>query len=303
MTNEELAQDLNGKAGLTGGNVVTVNVIRQWVAWDVLRKATPKGRVVGTNPEWSRSRAAMRRALRLAELRKLGVTRQTAVIVQAYIEWGHPDFDRVREALEREITRAGRQLTRNHITLIGDAHYGDLTPTQHRAIAAQLGSLDARLANTQFEQSPELYALFAEAARSGIDHSDQLQPLLGSAFAQMAPDIAARIPNDLIATLAHSIFGMTGDPDEIGNSAQSEIANASESEFHAARQIARRFLRMPRMAKQISADADSAECYSELLQQLDSLSPQISNGAWASFLLAQCLFYVRRGDQSTGNEG
>lgn len=302
MTNEELARFLNDKAGLTGENAVTVNMIRQWVAWDVLPKATPKGRVVGTGPQWSRAETAMRRALRLAELRKWGVTRQTAVIVQAYIEWGHPDFDRVREALGHEAKKAGRQLTRPHITLIGDANYGDLTPTQQGAIAAQIGPLDPRFAGTKFEQSREFYARFAEAARSANDNPDRLGLLLASSFTQMAPDIAAHIPNEMIATLTNSILGMTGEPDEIANSAQSEIAIASESEFRAARKIARRLLRMPSLAKRISANRQLSEVYSELLRQLNSLSPQISKGVWASFLLTQCLLHVRRDNRATEME-
>src|SRR5690348_10385096 len=97
MTNAELAAYLNEQLGLSAGQAVTTDVVRQWVAWDVLPKAKVQGRISGKGPAWSRLGVARRRAMRLAQLRKLGTRREKALIVQAYIEWGHPDFGRVRD--------------------------------------------------------------------------------------------------------------------------------------------------------------------------------------------------------------
>ena len=297
MTNAELASLLNSQLGLTETNAVTPNVIRQWVGWEVLTWSTARGRSVGESPEWSRSGKAMRRAFRLAQLRKSGVIRENAVIVQAYIEWGHPDIDRVRQALMREVNKWRSQLLRRRTTRMQNADYQSLSAVQQRAIRRQRGHLDARFAGTQFEQSDELYATFAELAESGEGDGDRVSKVLLAAMDKMLPGIGETLPAASLNRLGSAIAGVFGSADEIANSAQSEIERASEREFRIARLISRRLLQPTREAQRIKEIMELSGAHAELLQMLNSLSPQISVGIWASVQFAQCLMCVRRSQQ------
>lgn len=178
MTNSELAELLNARLGLAEHDAVTVNVLRQWVAWDVLPKARVAGRVDGKGPIWSRTGATLRRANRLGELRRRGIKRENALIVQAYIEWGHHDFDRVRAAMRSEWDKWAAQLTRKQTTFIENTDYGEISATQKRAIANQIGPISPIFKGTKLEQSPELYALIADFARTGESDLGHLSSLI-----------------------------------------------------------------------------------------------------------------------------
>jgi hypothetical protein len=289
MTNSELAKLLNARLGLVGEDAVTPNVVRQWAAWDVLPKATAQGRALGKGPIWSRSGAAMRRASRLAELRKRGIRRENALIVQAYIEWGHRDFDRVRTALQSEWAKWAAQVNRRQTTFLEKSEFRTISATKQRAIATQLGPLDSRLKGTPFEQSAELYAVFAEAARSGEGNSDYMAVLMSGAFQQILPGIAEIVPPHCISALANSVSGMTGAPDEIGNSADSAIQNASERQFQIARYQIRLFLRELRRSDQHGQSNALNYDARQLWQMLHLLSSQISIGPWLIFPFVQAL--------------
>ena len=94
MTIAELAAMLNDDLALVGDSAVTIDVIRQWVAWGALPKAKAKASTIGVNPEWHRDRSAYRCAVRLALARAAGVRRQTAVIAQTWLEGHYRDHER-----------------------------------------------------------------------------------------------------------------------------------------------------------------------------------------------------------------
>ncbi len=289
MTNAELADFLNDNLGLAGTDAVTANVIRQWIAWDVLPKAKAHGRGIGQGPTWHRSDAAMRRALRLGELRKRGICRENAVIVQTYIEWGHPDFDRVREALLNELVKWAAQLNRHQTTFIGDSNFPEMSVTKHRAIANQLGPLDDRLKGTQFERSAELYAVFAETARTGHGNSEYLTALMLEAAHQIVPAFSKMLPAHCISQFANSFAGLTGPSDEIGNSGERAILSASERKFRIARLFIRRLLSELRKCEQHARSPILDVDARQLAQMLHSLYPQISVGPWLILPFVQLL--------------
>ena len=300
VTNADLALLLNSELGLAGALAVTPNVIRQWVAWDVLTRSTATGRSVGESPEWSRSGKATRRAFRLAQLRKSGVIRENAVIVQVYIEWGHPDIYRVRQALLREVKKWRSQLLHRRTTRMGNADYQNLSAVQQRALRRQLGPLDARFAGTRFEQSDELYATLSELAESGEGSRDRISKLLLTAIDKVLPGIGEALPAESLYRFGSTIAGVFGSAEEIGNSAQSEIISASEREFRIARLITSKLLRSARDIQQIRGIMKLSNAHSELLQMLNFLSPQISAGVWASIQFTQCLMCVRRSHLMSG---
>ena len=289
MTNAELAVRLNTRLGLVGRDAVTANVVRQWVAWDVLPKATAHGQAIGIGPTWFRSDSTSQRATRLAELRKHGVRREKALIVQAYIEWGHPDFDRVREALSSEWGKWAAQLTRRQTTFLEKSEFPNISRTKKRAIAKQLGPLDFRFIGSQFEQSSEFYAAIAEFARSGDGRSEYIEALISGAFRQIMPGIEEFLPAHCILELANSFAGITGDPDEIANSAESVIQKANERQIRIARHQIRLFLRALRNGAQHGQSALLESKARQLWEMIHSLEPQISNGPWLLFGFVQAI--------------
>lgn len=297
MTNPELAEYLNVQLGLAGAEAVSANVIRQWVAWDVLPKAGAQGRSVGESPLWVRSGAAMRRAMRLAELRTRGITRENALIVQAYIEWGHDDLDRVRTALIGEWSKWAKQLSRRQTTFLKDEKFNDVGATKKRAIANQIGPLDSIFVGTPFEQSNEFYAQFAELSHTGKDNSNSIPGLMIDAIARISPGIAPLLPANLISAFAHSFAGMTGPPDEIANSGESTIRIASERQFRIARFYVRSMLKQFRTMGHVDEGVRSDPVVSQLLQFLQMLHPQISVGQWAVFLFVQALKFQFQGSE------
>lgn len=292
MTNSELAEQLNNLWDLQGTDAVTVNVIRQWIAWDVLPKAQVQGRMSGRGPIWIRDGRSFRRANRLAKLRKMGVRREHALIFQAYVEWGHSDFSRVSDALSHEFLKWREQLHRRHITFLGNDGFSNLSAGKKRAIANQIGPLDSLFAGTQFEQSPELHAIWADLARTGEGNSNVLIGQLIEAFRQMYPANDPAFAVELLFSIVATLPGLTGSPDEIGNSGESTIANATERQFRVARIYAREYLKMLRVAGRYAASGGSNSGVGELMQKLHLLAPQISIGPWLTFAFAQLLHYV-----------
>lgn len=294
MTNAELATLLNDRSGLIGRNAITGNIVRQWVEWDLLPAATATGQRYGTAPIWSRSEISIRRALRLAELRKFGTKRENALIVQAYIDWGHPDFDRVRDALCKEWEKWTKQLARQQTTFLGDAGYAELSAVRKRAIANQLGTLDSRFQGSGFELPLQVYAVLAELARTGtIAKADQNEILL-SALEQIYPGIALHIPAECVADVANSIPGIAGSADEIGNSAAQAISGASESHFREARHK----IRIVQRHWQKIANFPQLEIpnfnFLEFAEIARSIGPQIFTGPWLISLFVLALIGVIR---------
>lgn len=295
MTNAELAELLNAKAELAGAGALTANVIRQWVAWDVLPKADASGRTIGQSPLWSRSGPAVRRATRLTELRKAGVRRETALIVQAFIEWGHPDFERVRCALVHELHKWRAQLLHHRTTRIGNADYRQLSAVQQRAIRTQLGPLDSRFVGRQFQQSDEFYATFAELAQTGEGDPERHRELLTGALERMFPKFAQLPTGTQIAGITDLISGALGSPEEIANSGQSSIENASERELRIARVMTRRIWRIQRQTREMAGLRQLGRPAFELIEIQNSISAQTTIGPWAVMQLVQCLLLIRRG--------
>lgn len=297
MTNAELADWLNVECRLTGKDIITSNVIRQWVDWGVLPKASARGRTYGQGPKWSRSQVGIRRAVRLAELRTHGVKRETAVIAQAYIEWGHSDFERVLNALLHELRKWQSQLTRRRTTFIDGRNYRSLSLVQKRAIRVQLGAIDAFFDGTRFQQSDEFVAIFAQLAESGTGDTTSLSRLLVEAIDRIYPGFGqflSLIPIDEILKL---VAGALGSPEEIENSAQSEIEKAGERDFRTARVAMRRVSRMLRQTGRLSIIPGIPESLRELFTKLNAVSAQISIGPWGVFHFTQCLMAIRRGHQ------
>jgi len=301
MTNAELADSLNERFALAGPDAVTLDVVRQWVAWDVLPRAQAKGRLPGKGPIWNRDEHSLRRAYRLTELRKAGVRRENAVIVQAYVEWGHPDFDRVRGALRAEFSKWRNQLNRDHTTFIGDDGYRGLSASRKRSIANQLGPLDGRFVGTQFEQSPEVYAVLANLARLAAGDLNQTKQLISKALEQLHPNFRAIIPIEITDLIANSISGLTGIPDEIEQSGEEAIEGATERQFRIARYHVRLILMMLRKASTVSSIADLDFYSKAILNTLSSISQQISVGGWVSTTFAQALLVVCRQSEFQSN--
>jgi len=277
VTNSDLAKLLNSAAGLSGKDRVTVNVIRQWVSWELLPRAEPKGRARGLNPDWSRNNSALRRARRLAELRKAGIRRENALVVQAYLEWGHHDFAKVRSALLSEFQKSRNHLTRRKITFLEGRQFETISATQLRAIANQNGPLAERFVETRFQQSKEAYAVLADAMSRSETQLPELVRIIQIGLDRLDEIAAASIPTQCLAAFANSFSGLTGLESEIINSGETAIKSASERQFREARYLIRKFREM--IDKTANAGSGTNPRL-ELMRELSFLGPQITVGPW-----------------------
>lgn len=280
MTNAELAKWLNDQSDMNGPNTITTNIVRQWVEWDLLPRATATGQRYGFAPKWSRTEISIRRALRLAELRKFNTRRENALIVHAYIEWGHPDFGRVKDALEAEWDKWAKQLIRRQISFMDDSEFSDLSRTKQLAIANQLGPLDNRLKGTAFELPLQFYAAFAEMARTGTIAKSDADQFLQNALEQFYPGLSRYVPADCMAAVANAFLGITGPEDEIGNSAAIAIKGASELQFRKARHRLRIALKHLRRITASDHPEISNFDFREFSEIARSIGPQVFTGPW-----------------------
>ncbi|QNO26707.1 hypothetical protein EEB18_018550 [Sphingopyxis sp. OPL5] len=292
MTNQELADHLNEAVGLTGKEAVTVNVVRQWVGWDVLPKAQPIGQAFGKAPEWARQDTGLERAVRLSELRKLGIRRKNAVVAQAYFEWGHPDFELAREAVVSEFIKWREQLNRRQTTTLGGKNFQEVSSAKKRAIKTQLGPLDQRFVDAPFEQAPELYALFADAARTGQVEASQIAALLAEGLEKIDPKIANLMPRKDLLAFASATAGLTGYQDEIANSGEETLINAAAEQFEKARQLNKIMTNISIPPDVEAVAAQTAKNLQNLIDIRMQLHSQISIGPWAIFQFAGILHSI-----------
>ena len=172
------------------------------------------------------------------------------------------------------------------------ADYQSLGAVQQRAIRNQLGALDGRFVGTRYQQSAELYATFTELAESGEARSDHVPELFKSAIEQMLPGFGESFPPESFNLFVISIAGLIGAPDEIANSAESQIKKASGRDLRIARIYRKRMLAVLGQTETFLPTSNSP--LAALMTMNKSLLPQISAGPWAILHLAQCLLAIQR---------
>lgn len=302
MTNEGLAAWLNDDLGLEGRQTVTANVVRQWVSWGVLPKASAKGQRVGSGPLWERDAVALDRAKRLASIRKWNVVRESALISQVFIEWGHDDLPKVRESLASEFRRCRRLMFKSVTSSTDFDAVEGLSATHRKALINQSGPLDILFIKDRATNWPDLLVALLGAMRSGGGNgADMLNLLLRSdifpkaiqplAFSMLTPDVAA------------SIQRLFAEPDEHDACGELQLYHASEKELTDARDKTRNWLfsampmmlnfetpASPQMPKEL---ADAFAMFDEMRPNLAMLYPQISCGFWAVSAFVMALSVVR----------
>lgn len=295
MTNADLVAYLNEELGLTGASAVTSDVIRQWVLWDVLPRATSRGRGYGRGLEWKRSGRDLHRARQLARWRDYGIRRESAVIAQSFLEWRYPDFDHARRAIIIEFKRARALALKRFNTTADISDFAHLSSVGRRALRNQLGPLDGRFADTQFDLCGETYAAFLSAAIKGEGNIGQLTALLTHPIENLSPACSALFPESALQWFIGTTMGMFGEPTEIANSAQFTIEIASEREWRIARIATRRIFKMLRHAQAVSKIPGLDKSTRDLFAMLAQIQSEISIGRWAISMFAQILHGVRSG--------
>ena len=285
MTNEELADWLNSALGLSGPKKVTPNVIRQWVSWKVLPESIAKGRSRGLNPQWSRSGVAVRRARRLAEFRKQGVNRKNAIILRAFVEWGHPDFEMVRLALQVEFQRGRNKLIRRKTTFMDGMEFAALSPGKANAIAHQNGPLDSRFVGTPLEQSREFYAVISQFAYDGGQNPTHVIELVMAALTKALPEALEVISKRQVRQFIDANAGLIGASDETNNAVEQEISNLSDARLLEARKFIRLAMILYRQIPRYQIIFAHFNFDDWLLDLISELAPQLLNEAWLSMSL------------------
>jgi hypothetical protein len=293
MTNAELAEHLNAEIGLTGRNAITANVIRQWVLWDVLPRAQANAKGRGRAIEWGRDVADMHRARRLAELRRYGVVRKTAIVAQAWLELDYPDFCDAKKALLVEFRRARSVSLRDLTSSTEHDAESPLSQTRRNALLRQSGPLDPRLEKTSFQLPPQSLVRILDAAVSGKSHESDVAEIISEQFYKFDAPVGNKDIHDFSLHLAKGFSGLLGDPDEIGHAGEQTLVTASVGQFSLARRIWRKgYFRIPEHFQNIS---EISEHWSEagLFQSIyQKIGPSILVGQWAVFSFAGILHSV-----------
>lgn len=236
--------------------------------------------------------------MRLAQLRKLGVIRKDAVIVQAFLEWGYPNLETVRQSMVRELRKCLAILMRMRTSRLDGRAYKDTGAARQKAIQNQLGRLDARFVGTRYQQSDELYATVAEFAELGAFDASRINAITSAAFAQMLPNYEAITSTISIDIISKFFQGLLGSPDEILNSAETRISDASERELRIAR------VNRNRMIAVLKKAAEHSEIpipeLANLFILVKGFLSQISVGPWAVMHFAQSFENCVTGEKSAG---
>lgn len=292
MTNAEHADALSCQFGLTGVDAVTVNVIRQWVLWDVLSRASAAGRAIGQRPDWSRDARSHQRARRLAELRRDGVRRKNAVIAQAYLEWRYTDIGQAQAALASEFKRGRARMLKRFTSAKDLSDFDALSSVTKRAVHNQMGALSPTFVGTQFELSDRVYASILDLMRGGKPNA--VQAIVAEVLRQILPSHANSILPQFIEFAIDAAIGILGIPDEMSGSAQSTLESASHRDLRVARYVNWRFLKFlhstPQLAEWSELNIDARDLFAALAK----LRPQISVGHWAVFSFAVILHALRK---------
>lgn len=302
MTNEQMAAWLNDDLGLKGRQAVTANVVRQWVSWGVLPKASAKGQRVGSGPLWERDAVALDRAKRLASIRKWNVVRESAVIAQAFIEWGHDDTAKVRRCLIAEFERCRRLLFKSVTSSTDFAAVGSLSAAKKKALLHQSGSLDVMFINDRAANWSDLLVRALGVMRSGSGDSCALpEMLLGSGI---FPELIRPLASDMMTPAAvSSIQRLFAEPDEHDVGGEIHLLNATDAELLDARDSARAWLfsampmllsfEIPDVPQMPPGFAEAAAMLAVMQPQLAELYPQISCGYWAVSTYVTALSMVK----------
>lgn len=295
MTNAELAEMLNVAKRLAGSQAVTPNIIRQWVLWDLLPRATASASGRGQPMEWSRSGEAMRQAFRLAELRRYGLTRRSALIVQAFLEWGFGNFEDAQAAIKTEFGHARTQVLRSLSSDTRHDQYNNISRATQKALHHQAGPLDPRLIGTPFQLSKETTLRTLDAMVTGASRETEVAERISEHWNGMWQS-AEGIPIDAVAQgMALGISGLFGDKEEVESPGQVTMENAPLRSFVLARYLWRtRYFQLPEKCDALSEFKDAIPWISQFLQIYNQLGPSIFVGPWAACSFAGILHYVEK---------
>lgn len=288
MTNAELASLLNDEFDLRGPARLSANVIRQWVAWDLLPKAQVQGRQPNAGPIWNRDHLALRRARRFAELRYYGVRSERALVAQSYLEWAAVSFDRAKPAIIAEFRSAHAKLWRRLSASIPDGRVSEFSSTKVRALRNQGGPLDPTFRGNQFELSSPMMLAALQSAFGASADNDEKAILMAAAIAQIAPSLAGHVDMRQLAEygLPTALFAP---PDEVEFSGIAIIEAADETAFQQARNKLAQFGKVIRLASNGRIAAALPKDAVVLLSKVSELLPQISGGNWRIVAFAQFL--------------
>ena len=230
MTNAELAEWLNSEMDLTDDLRVTNNVVRQWVGWNLLPKASISGRDSVKGPIWYRDSNALKAAQRLAEFRKGGLKAKNQLLARCFVDGWKIDIAEARLATFNwagfRLKTMSKRLTMDYSRIDAGA---DLSTVQIRALQNQLGTQDDRFKGTPFEFSGNIGVSLNLVALTG----EMPPPKILAKITEALP-ISGELQKqwlELLPVLSAGISGMAGSPDEIENSLLDSMDNCSDHVF------------------------------------------------------------------------
>ena len=224
MTNEELADWLNAELAGRANEIVTRDIVRQWVTWGVLPRAVGHGQRIGAPRAWSRDDAALAQARRLVDLRAAGLRGQQALQAQLWLESWPVDFQRARAAITGIFERSKKRMLRGVSTNYDPRTKPPLSPAKQRVVVGQIGMPAAIFENSPLALFPdEKVAAFA-ATKFGEASQTDFAEIAARVIKSIFPE--AEIPSDDIGLTG--LLGMLGERDEIPELRQ-RIVGAGQS--------------------------------------------------------------------------
>lgn len=244
MTNVELSQQLNQELSLLGKQAVTANVVRQWVRWKLLKRATILGKTADGKPVWERDEQALEQAKRLATYRCYGLVREDQLICRCYIDGWDIDVDRLRLTLRKRLQALHAVALKRFTSTIERERRDSLSVAQKRAIRNQIGRLDRRFIGTAFELTPDNYVdIFREAIADSGRLEVITEPFQNASEALFPEMKMQEFPH--LSFVVRSIAGLFANPDQFTETPFNSVETCENADFALARSLISRLFEIP----------------------------------------------------------
>lgn len=274
------------------GVEVNARKLRDWISEYGLRSGRA-GSHTWTHTELSR-------VLLIAELRSRGIVSEDETLIHVWLQNIPVPIGKLRPALLNELRRI-RWTLLNPINSTYDAR-NDAQPTSRnsRAIVGKAGIASSEIVHDGFKWSDPAIVGSYSVTRFGSDAKQS-----ASIFSAL---IDIEQLNNSLQSLGHTpvdpIFffsGITGDPDEIADSAETSILNADQAVFDLGRKMFRAMRSATGLASQIVAILPPGlrSMFGILEKPAERVRKTLDEPNWGSLMLSACVHYqFRRTNES-----
>jgi hypothetical protein len=222
MLKVELMAELAAASERLDAGPITERMIEDWISERLLEGPRPKGNRRGLPPTWVYSEEAVRRAVRIVELRAKGIRRASALRVNLWIDGFSLPFDDMRRALRSEFKRGLAGLRRRKPWRFDARYRRKFSDKELEAEGKKIDPVDPDLAAAGF--APPIETLLRSGSEMFWGSGDQAPP-------------QSYIANFLTEATRQSGIqfspppGLAGDPEETDQSALSTLERITQNDL------------------------------------------------------------------------